>query len=84
MLLKKDNGEIKKIQGIENESYVTFNKVDFLDAFDSGDKAHFTFAVSEKDKKGNEINPRSNSGSQYSEKDLSLDVNQILLYPNPV
>lgn len=84
MLLKKDNGEIKKIQGIENESYVIFNKVDFLDAFDSGDKAHFTFAVSPKDKKGNEINPRSNSGSQYSEKDLSLEVNQIVLYPNPV
>ena len=86
MLLKKDNGEIKKIPGVENENYVIFSKVDFLDAFDSGDKTYFTFAVSPKDQKGNETNPRSNSnpGSQYNEKDLSLDLTKIALYPNPV
>lgn len=84
MLLKKNNGEIKKIQGIENENYVMFSKVDFLDAFDSGDKTNFTFAVGPKDQKENEGNPRSNSGSQNNQKDLSLDINQIILYPNPV
>jgi hypothetical protein len=86
MLLKKDNGEIKKISGVENEKYIIFNKVDFLDAFDSGDKTHFTFAVGPKDQKGNELDPRYtlNSGNQYNEKDLSLDLTKIALYPNPV
>lgn len=85
MLLEKDNGEIKKIEGFENENYVTFSKVDFLDAFDSTDKTHFTFAVSLKnDKAGNPKNLRLTSGSQYDEKDLSLDFTKIALYPNPV
>jgi hypothetical protein len=86
MLLKKDNGEIKKIAGVENENYITFSKVDFLDAFDSGDKTRFTFAVGPKDQIGNETDPRSNSNlaGQYNEKDLSLDLTKIALYPNPV
>lgn len=86
MLLKKDDGKIQRISGIENEKYILFNKVDFLDAFDSGDKAHFTFAVGPKEQKGKEPNPRSdsNSGNLYGEKDLSLDFSSINLYPNPV
>ena len=86
MLLKKDNGEIKKIPGIEDGNYVIFNKVDFLDDFDSTDKTHFTFAVSPKDQKGSEINSRSgsNSGTLYSDTDFSLDLSKINLYPNPV
>ncbi|MCW3161389.1 T9SS type A sorting domain-containing protein [Chryseobacterium oryctis] len=86
LLLKKDNGEVKKIQGNENENYVTFNKVDFLDAFDSVEKTYFTFAVSRKVQEGNELDPRShsNSGTQYDEKDLSSDLSKISLYPNPV
>jgi hypothetical protein len=85
ILLKKDNGEIKKIPGVENGNYVTFNKVDFLDAFDTGDNAHFTFAVSPfKDTKPENGNQDPRSGNVYNEKDLSLDLTKIALYPNPV
>ncbi|MFC3161008.1 T9SS type A sorting domain-containing protein [Chryseobacterium arachidis] len=85
MLIKKDNGEIKKIPGIENEKYVLFNKVDFLDAFDSGNKAHFTFAVSPlKDSKPTDGNHNPRTETQYSQSDLSLDYEKISLYPNPV
>lgn len=83
MLLKKDNGDIKKITGVENGNYVTFNKVDFMDAFDSGDKTHFTFAVSPlKDTKSE--NGNQDPRSTINEKDLSLDLTKIALYPNPV
>jgi len=85
MLLKKDNGDIKKIPGIENGNFVTFNKVDFLDAFDTGDKTSFTFAVSPvKDTKPGTLNQDPRSGALYNEKDLSLDLTKIALYPNPV
>lgn len=85
MLLKKDNGDIKKIPGVENGSYVTFNKVEFLDAFDTGDKTSFTFAVSPvKDTKPGTPNQDPRSGTLYNEKDLSLDLTKIALYPNPV
>ncbi|ROH95892.1 T9SS type A sorting domain-containing protein [Chryseobacterium daecheongense] len=85
MIIKKDNGEAKKISGVENEKYITFSNVEFLDAFDSGDKSHFTFAVSPKDKTGNGTNPRSDSNLiTQNEKDISLDISKIVLYPNPV
>lgn len=84
MLLKKDNGEIQKIAGIENGNYVTFSKVDFIDPFDTGNTTHFTFAVipvkNTKPETGNQ-DPRSNI---ISEKDISLDLTKIALYPNPV
>lgn len=85
MLLKKDNGEIKKIPGTEGEQYVTFNKVEFMDAFDTGTTTHFTFATGPKEIKSTEPDPRYTSLiNPYSEKDLSLDVSSINLYPNPV
>lgn len=86
MLLKKDNGKIQKIPGVENEKYILFSKVDFLDAFDSGERAYFTFAIGPKDQKNKEPDPRSasNSGNQYGEKDMSVDFSTINLYPNPV
>jgi hypothetical protein len=84
MLLKKDNGEIKKIEGIENENYITFDKVDFLDAFDSTDKTHFTFAVSSKNNEGLVANPHSTFENHYNKEELSLDFTKITLYPNPV
>jgi hypothetical protein len=84
MLLKKDNGEIQKIAGLENGNYITFSKVDFINAFDTGNATHFSFAVSPlKDIKlenGNQ-DPRSNT---ISEKDISLDLTKIALYPTPV
>ncbi len=84
MLLKKDNGEIKKIPGAEHDNYVTFSKVDFLAAFDSGDKAYFTFAVSSlKDTKPENGNHDPRTGA-VSTEDLSLDLTKIALYPNPV
>ncbi|WP_306619561.1 T9SS type A sorting domain-containing protein [Chryseobacterium ginsenosidimutans] len=85
MMLKKDNGDIKKIAGVENGNYVTFGKVDFMDAFDSGNIAHFTFAVSPlKDTKPENGNQDPRSGILYNDKDLSLDLTKIALYPNPV
>ena len=85
MLLKKDNGDIKKIPGVENGNFVVFNKVEFLDAFDTGDKTSFTFAVSPvKDIKPGTPNQDPRSGTLYNEKDLSLDLTKIALYPNPV
>jgi len=85
MLLKKDNGDIKKIPGTENGNFITFNKVDFLDAFDTVDKTSFTFAVSPvKDTKPDTPNQDPRSGNVYNEKDLSLDLTKIALYPNPV
>ncbi len=84
MLLTNDNGDVKKIQGFEKDNYIVFDKVDFLDAFDSGNSANFTFATSYKGQKESENWPRSNSGSQYNTDDLSLDLNMINLYPNPV
>jgi hypothetical protein len=85
LLLKKDNGDIKRISGADNGNYVTFSKVDFIDAFDSGDSAHFTFAVSPlKNIKPENGNPDHGSGTVYNEKDFSLDLTKIALYPNPV
>ncbi len=85
MLLKKDDGDIKKIPGVENGNFVVFNKVEFLDAFDTGDKTSFTFAVSPvKDIKPGTPNQDPRSGTLYNEKDLSLDLTKIALYPNPV
>lgn len=87
MLLKKPDGSIQKIQGVENEYYIFFNKVDFLNDFDSGDTAHFTFAVSPlKDQKRESTNPIQNSGpgSSINSSELSLELTKINLYPNPV
>ena len=75
---------IKRVSGVENGNYVIFSKVDFIDAFDSGDTAYFSFAVSPlkntQPESGNQ-DPRS---TVYNEKDLSLDLAKIALYPNPV
>jgi hypothetical protein len=80
MFLKNPDGEITKIQGVDNERYVTFSKVDFKK---ENETAQFTFAVSPlKDQKGE--NAGTNSGSVRDEKDLPLDLSKIVLYPNPV
>lgn len=87
MLLKKPDNSVQKVQGAENDKYITFNKVDFLNAFDNGDTAHFTFAVSPvKDQKRGDANSNQNSGSGSSvnSNELSLNQTQINLYPNPV
>ncbi|MFP8895410.1 MULTISPECIES: T9SS type A sorting domain-containing protein [Chryseobacterium] len=87
MFLKKTDGSIQKIQGTEAEKYIVFNKVDFLNEFDSGDTAHFTFAISPlKNPKTESSGQNQNSGSRLpvSSGDLSLNLTKINLYPNPV
>lgn len=82
MFLKNAAGELMKVQGVENEDYIDFNKVDFYKDKD-GELNHFTFATSSlRDTKGNGQN---NSGSSsINENQISLDLDQIVLYPNPV
>ncbi|WP_395972688.1 T9SS type A sorting domain-containing protein [Chryseobacterium cucumeris] len=87
MFLKKTDGSIQKIQGTEAEKYIVFNKVDFLNEFDSGDTAHFTFAVSPlKNPKTESSGQNQNSGPRLpvSSGDLSLNLTKMNLYPNPV
>lgn len=87
MFLKKPDGGIQKIQGTEAEKYIVFNKVDFLNEFDSGDSAHFTFAVSPlKTPKTENSGQNQNSGPGLpgNSNDLSLNLTKINLYPNPV
>lgn len=85
MLIKKENREIIKILGIENESHVIFKAVDFLNAFDSGNVTYFTFGVNPSGKRDDTaLQANSSSGNHYNENDLSLDINTISLYPNPV
>ncbi|SIR54123.1 T9SS type A sorting domain-containing protein [Chryseobacterium sp. RU33C] len=87
MFLKKPDGSIQKIQGSEDERYIIFNKVDFLNAFDSGDTAHFTFAVSpvkDSKKEGIGRNQHSDSELPMNSNESSLDLTKINLYPNPV
>lgn len=84
MLLKKGTGEVLKIPGVENGKYILFGKVDFLDAFDTGNTATFTFAVSKVKVATAVPDPRYASGKDDDLKDLSSDLNVISLYPNPV
>ena len=85
ILLKNRNGEIRKIQGIEKENYIIFNKVEFIDAFDRESSSYFTFAVSpSKDPRGENIKKDPTSGASYDQGALSMDLNQIAIYPNPV
>lgn len=83
IFLKNSIGEIKKFQGVENENFVDFNKVDFGNGKEGEIYPYFTFAVSplKEQIKNNE----THSGSSIVDQDLlSLDFSQIVLYPNPV
>ncbi|KNB60096.1 T9SS type A sorting domain-containing protein [Chryseobacterium sp. Hurlbut01] len=83
MFLKNSEGEIKKFQGVENENYVYFSKIDFSNHKKSEIYQYFTFAVSPL-KEPNKEN-ESNSGSTSVDQNLpSLDLSLIVLYPNPV
>ncbi|PQA93990.1 hypothetical protein B0A69_10375 [Chryseobacterium shigense] len=82
MFLKNSVGELTKVQGIENENYVDFNTVDFYKEKEGEILSHFTFAVSPlRDIKKDD---ETNSGSSIHENQVSLDLDQIVLYPNPV
>ncbi|MGH1520732.1 T9SS type A sorting domain-containing protein [Chryseobacterium sp. JK1] len=85
MLLKKPDNSVQKIQGAENDKYIIFNKVDFLNDFDNGETAHFTFAVSPvREQKAESAHSNQSSGSSVNSTELSLNQTQINLYPNPV
>lgn len=85
MLLTKGNGDLKKVSGTENGQYVIFDKVEFMNAFDSEDKTHFTFAVSPlSDSKPRSIDHNSKQEAQYILENISIDYDKISLYPNPV
>lgn len=83
MFLKSPTGEIKKLQGVENENHVDFSKVDFSGEKDDENLQYFTFAVSPL--RETKTEDQVNSGSSIiNENQLSLDLSQIILYPNPV
>jgi hypothetical protein len=83
IFLKNSAGEITQIQGVENENYVDFSKVDFYREKEEEVFNHFTFAISPlRDTKDNN---QTGSGSfSINENQISLDLEQIVLYPNPV
>ncbi|MBW7674127.1 T9SS type A sorting domain-containing protein [Chryseobacterium chendengshani] len=83
MFLKNSAGEVTKVQGIENENYVDFSKVSFYKDKEDELFQHFTFAISSlRDVK--DINQNNSGSSLINENQISLDLNQIVLYPNPV
>ncbi|REC52555.1 MULTISPECIES: T9SS type A sorting domain-containing protein [Chryseobacterium] len=84
MILKTVNGETNKIQGVEDNQYVSFSKVNFINEKDSGIYNTFTFALTPlKLDKENDIK-ESETPHQIATDQISLDLDQIILYPNPV
>lgn len=46
LFITNTSGELRKIQGIEIDNFIFFNKVDFIKDGETGDSAFFTFDVS--------------------------------------
>lgn len=82
MFLTGNNGKTIRLQGVENGNHIEFGKVDF-ERDKKGLTSYFTFALGPvADQKKDRDN---NSGSFSIEAgNLSLDSQQISLYPNPV
>lgn len=82
LFITNTSGDIRKIQGIEIDNFIFFNKVDFIKDGETGDSALFTFAATPtkdiKEKADTIIN------KPIDPKNLSLDLEKIVLYPNPV
>lgn len=83
MLLKDSSGEITKIQGVENEDFVLFSKVNFFKEKTSQLLGHFTFATGPLPTTRDENINSSASGSVNNEL-YSLNLDDIKIYPNPV
>ncbi|WP_412850823.1 T9SS type A sorting domain-containing protein [Chryseobacterium sp. PMSZPI] len=79
MFLKNASGNITKIQGVENENYIDFSRVDFSR---EGDHNYFTFASSSL-KDPRETNT-SGQSSIHNETESTINLDKIVLYPNPV
>lgn len=83
MILQNTSGETTKVQGVADQKYVSFSAVDFLQDKNDDYYKTFTFAVTplrsdiREDIKGSET-------SEIRPEQISLDLEQIILYPNPV
>lgn len=83
ILLKDSSGETTKIQGVENENFIVFNKVNFINEKSNQLLDHFTFATGSITKtqdgetNASELNPLDSELP-------SLNLEDIKLYPNPV
>ena len=82
LFITNPSGDLRKIQGVENEHFVFFNKVDFIRDDETGNSTNFTFAVSPTKGNSEEINPDRNKPVDLNS--LSIDLDKIVLYPNPV
>ncbi|AZA75126.1 T9SS type A sorting domain-containing protein [Chryseobacterium indoltheticum] len=83
MILKSENGVANKIQGVTDDNYVTFSKVNFIDEHDSDLFNRFTFAVTPL-RSDTKDDLQISEGSEITMDQISLDLEQIVLYPNPV
>lgn len=83
MILKGVNGETTKIQGVADDSFVNFSKVNFTNSNETDTFNNFTFAVTtlRPDKNDNKEEIRD---PKITADQISLDLEQIVLYPNPV
>jgi len=83
MLLKDSAGGITKIQGVENENFILFSKVNFIKEISSETLEHFTFATGPISKTREDETSQFQSDSLNNEL-ISLNLEDIKLYPNPV
>jgi hypothetical protein len=81
MLLKDSTEKITKIQGFEEDEYILFNKVDFIKEKESELLEHFTFAVGPLT---TDVEVNSQGSDPISNELISLNLEDIKLYPNPV
>lgn len=83
MLLQNSAGDITKIPGVETDDYILFNKVDFIKDNGLEPLDHFTFATAPLLR--TKENETGSSGSNPLNNELiSLNLEDIKLYPNPV
>ena len=82
IFLKSPAGETRKFQGVENGEFIDFSTVDFRDEKKEL-LSRFTFAVSPLQNIKNGDTSDSDLISLHGNP-LSPDLNEIVLYPNPV
>ncbi|WP_426477464.1 T9SS type A sorting domain-containing protein [Chryseobacterium sp. CBSDS_008] len=82
LFITNSAGDLRKVQGVEIDQYVLFNKVAFINDGEIGDTTFFTFAVSPKKDPKEEIG--ANSNKPVDPNSLSIDLDKIVLFPNPV
>lgn len=83
LFIKSSSGEIRKIQGIADENYILFNKVDFIPEKEQAVSTRFTFAVSPAKETGT-TSSDVHTGNSKNGDEFSINPENIILYPNPV